>query len=221
MKKVELLSPAGNMDSLKAAIEAGCDAVYVGGIMFGARAFAGNFSNDELLEAIKYAHLYGVKVYLTINTLIYDKEVDKFLEYVRFAHKNNIDAVIVQDLGMFDLLRRKFPKLEIHASTQMNIHTYDGALLAKRLGVKRIVMARETPINIIKKIKEEIDIEVEVFIHGALCISYSGLQLAIYWRCNLPDSQICLLCSICCGRYGWRNNNDGGQVWYCQRSLLQ
>ena len=178
MKKVELLSPAGNMDSLKAAIEAGCDAVYVGGIMFGARAFAGNFSNDELLEAIKYAHLYGVKVYLTINTLVYDKEVDKFLEYVRFAHENNIDAVIVQDLGMFDLLRRKFPKLEIHASTQMNIHTYDGALLAKQLGIKRIVMARETPIDIIKKIKEEIDIEIEVFIHGALCISYSGQCLA-------------------------------------------
>lgn len=178
MKKVELLSPAGNMDSLKAAIEAGCDAVYVGGIMFGARAFAGNFSNDELLEAIKYAHLYGVKVYLTINTLVYDKEVDKFLEYVRFVHKNNIDAVIVQDVGMFDLLRRKFPKLEIHASTQMHIHTYDGALLAKKLGIKRIVMARETPIDIIKKIKEEIDIEVEVFIHGALCISYSGQCLA-------------------------------------------
>lgn len=174
MKKVELLAPAGNMDSLKAAVMAGCDAVYLGGVLFGARAFAGNFTNEEIVDAINYAHLYGVKVYVTINTIIYDSEVERFLDYVRFLHKNNVDAVIIQDIGMFDLLRKKFPNLELHASTQMNIHNYDGALLAKKLGFKRVVMARETPINVIKKIKEEIDIEIEVFIHGALCVSYSG-----------------------------------------------
>lgn len=174
MKKVELLAPAGNMDSLKAAVMAGCDAVYLGGVLFGARAFAGNFTNEEIVYAINYAHLYGVKVYVTINTIIYDSEVERFLDYVRFLHKNNVDAVIIQDIGMFDLLRKKFPNLELHASTQMNIHNYDGTLLAKKLGFKRVVMARETPIDVIKKIKEEIDIEIEVFIHGALCVSYSG-----------------------------------------------
>ena len=174
MKKVELLAPAGNMDSLKASVMAGCDAVYLGGVLFGARAFAGNFTNEEIVYAINYAHLYGVKVYVTINTIIYDSEVERFLDYVRFLHKNNVDAVIIQDIGMFDLLRKKFPNLELHASTQMNIHNYDGALLAKKLGFKRVVMARETPIDVIKKIKEEIDIEIEVFIHGALCVSYSG-----------------------------------------------
>lgn len=174
MKKVELLAPAGNMDSLKAAVMAGCDAVYLGGVLFGARAFAGNFTNEEIVDAINYAHLYGVKVYVTINTIIYDSEVERFLDYVRFLHKNNVDAVIIQDIGMFDLLRKKFPNLELHASTQMNIHNYDGALLAKKLGFKRVVMSRETPIDVIKKIKEEIDIEIEVFIHGALCVSYSG-----------------------------------------------
>ena len=170
MKKVELLAPAGDMTCLKAAIMAGCDAVYLGGTLFGARAFAGNFTNEEIIEAINYAHLYGVKVYVTINTIIYENEVERFLDYVRFLHKNNVDAVIIQDIGMFDLLRKKFPNLELHASTQMHIHNYDGALLAKKLGFKRIVMARETPIEVIKKIKEEIDIEVEVFIHGALCV---------------------------------------------------
>lgn len=174
MKKIELLAPAGDMTCLKAAIMAGCDAVYLGGTLFGARAFAGNFTNEEIIEAINYAHLYGVKVYVTINTIIYENEVERFLDYVRFLHKNNVDAVIIQDIGMFDLLRKKFPNLELHASTQMHIHNYDGALLAKKLGFKRIVLARETPIDVIKKIKEEIDIEVEVFIHGALCVSYSG-----------------------------------------------
>ena len=174
MKKVELLSPAGNKECLKAAIKAGCDAVYLAGNLYGARSFAGNFSNEELIEAVEYAHLYGVKVYVTINTIIYEKEVGNFIEYVRFIHKINVDAVIVQDLGMMDLIRKKFPNLEIHASTQMHIHNYEGALFAKKMGIKRVVMARETPIDIIKKIKNELHIEVEVFVHGALCVSYSG-----------------------------------------------
>lgn len=178
MKKIELLSPVGNMACLKAAIEAGCDAVYLGGKKFGARGFAGNFSDDEVVEAINYAHLYGVKVYLTINTIVYENEVEKFLEYVRFVHKNNVDAVIIQDLGMFDLLRKKFPNLEIHASTQMHVHNFEGASLIEKLGAKRVVMARETPLSVIKKIKEKLNIEVEIFVHGALCVSYSGQCLA-------------------------------------------
>lgn len=174
MKKIELLSPAGNMECLKAAIEAGCDAVYLGGKLFGARGFAGNFTNEEIIEAVKYSHLYGVRVYVTINTIVYEREVNSFINYVRFLHQNNVDAVIIQDLGMLDLLRKKFPNLEIHASTQMHIHNYEGALFAKQMGVKRIVMARETHVDVIKKIKRNLDIEVEVFAHGALCVSYSG-----------------------------------------------
>ena len=178
MKKVELLSPAGNMECLNAAIKAGCDAVYLSGKMYGARAFAGNFSDDEIIKAINVAHSYGVKVYVTINTIVYEKEVDNFINYVRFLHKNNVDAVLVQDLGMMDLIRKKFPNLQIHASTQMHIHNYEGAKLASKLGIKRVVMARETPIDIVKKINNKLDIETEVFIHGALCISYSGQCLA-------------------------------------------
>ena len=174
MKKVELLAPAGNFECLKAAIKAGCDAVYLSGKLYGARSFAGNFTNEEIKEAVKYAHLYGVKVYVTINTIIYDREIDGLLDFVRFIHKNNVDAVLVQDYGVFDLLRKKFPNLEIHASTQMHIHNYDSALVAKKLGFKRIVISRETSIDEIKKIKDNIPIEVEIFIHGALCLGYSG-----------------------------------------------
>lgn len=171
---IELLSPAGSMESLKAAIEAGCDAVYLGGTLFGARAFANNFNNDEMVEAIKYAHLYGVKVYVTTNILIYEREVERFLEYIEFLHRNNVDAVIIQDLGMLDLVHKTFPNLEIHASTQMHIHNLDGAIMAKKLGVKRVVLARETPIEVIQEIKDKVDIDLEIFAHGALCVSYSG-----------------------------------------------
>lgn len=199
MKKIELLSPAGNMTCLKAAIEAGCDAVYLSGKLFGARSFAGNFSDEEIKEAIRYSHLYGVKVYVAINTIIYEREVEVFVNYVRFLHQNNVDAVIIQDLGMLDLLRKKFPNLELHASTQMHIHNYEGALFAKKMGVKRVVMARETQINVIEKIKKELDIEVEVFIHGALCVSYSGQ---------------CLMSSLIGGRSG----NRGTCAQVCRKA---
>lgn len=181
MKKPELLSPAGNMNSLIAAVEAGCDAVYIGGQTFGARSYAGNFNNEEILEAIKYCHLYGVKVYVTVNTLIYDGEVNEFINYIDFLHKSNIDAVILQDLGMMDLVRKTFPNLEIHASTQMHIHNLEGVKFANDMGLKRVVLARETNYNLLKKIKEETSIELEIFIHGALCISYSGECLMSYF----------------------------------------
>ena len=171
---MELLSPAGNFESLKAAILGGCDAVYLGGKLFGARAFSNNFNDEELIEAIKYAHLYGVKVYVTVNTLIYENEVDKFIKYVDFLYKNNVDALIIQDIGMMDLIRKTYPLLELHASTQMHIHNLDGVKLVENLGLKRVVLARETPISLIEEIKKNTNIETEVFIHGALCVSYSG-----------------------------------------------
>ena len=156
MGKIELLAPAGNMECLKAAVNAGCDAVYLGGNHFGARAFSKNFSREEIVQAINYCHLYGVKVYITVNTLIYDDEVEEFLRYIEFIHKNNVDAVLIQDLGMFDLVRKTYPELEIHASTQMHINNLDGVKLMEELGMKRIVLPRELSLEEIKEIKDNI-----------------------------------------------------------------
>lgn len=189
MKKIELLAPAGNMNGLKAAIIAGADAIYVGGYAYSARGYADNFSNDELVEAINYAHLNGVKIYVAVNTLIYDDEVEIFINYIDFLHKNNVDAIIIQDLGMFDLIRKMYPNLEIHASTQMHIHNVQGAMFAKKYGMKRVVLARETSIEMIREIKKSVDIDLEVFCHGALCVSYSGQ---------------CLMSSLIGGRSGNR-----------------
>ena len=174
MKKIELLAPAGNMESLIAAIMAGCDAVYISGKKYGARAFANNFSFEEIVEAIKLAHLYDVKVYVTVNTLIYESEMDDFLKYIEFLYRNNVDAVIMQDLGAMDLVRQVYPKLEIHASTQMNIHSLETVKLLEKLNIKRCVLAREMSLSEIKNIKNNSNIELEVFVQGALCISYSG-----------------------------------------------
>ncbi len=171
---VELLSPVGNMECLKSAINAGCDAVYLAGKNFGARSFAGNFTNEELVSAIEICHLYGIKVYVTVNTIIYDPEVEHFIKYIDFLHRNNVDAIIMQDIGMIDLVRKTYPNLKIHASTQMNIHNIEGVKLCEKLGITRVVLARETPIELIKYIKENTNMEIEVFIHGALCMSYSG-----------------------------------------------
>lgn len=171
---IELLAPVGNMECLKAAINAGCDAVYLAGKSFGARSFAGNFSNEELEEAINTCHLYGVKVYITVNTIIYDVEVDRFMEYIDYIHKLGVDAVIMQDIGMIDLVRKTYPNLEIHASTQANIHNLEGVKLCEELGIKRVVLARETPIELVREIKNKTKTEIEIFVHGALCMSYSG-----------------------------------------------
>lgn len=198
MKRPELLAPAGSMDSLRAAIAAGCDAIYLSGKMYGARAFANNFSDEELVEAINLAHLYGVKVYITVNTLIYDIEVDSFLKYIEFIHKNNVDAVIMQDLGMIDLVRKTYPNLEIHASTQAHIHNLEGTKLMEKLGLSRVVLARETPIELIKEIKDNTNIELEIFISGALCISYSGQ---------------CLMSSL----IGERSGNRGSCAQVCRQ----
>lgn len=174
MSKVEVLAPAGNMDALKAAIAGGANAVYLAGKAFGARSFAGNFSKEELEEAVFLCHLSRVKIYITVNTLIYDSEVDAFMKYIEFLYYIGVDALIMQDLGMIDLVRQTFPDFEIHASTQANIHNLDGAKFCESIGIKRVVLARETPIELIKEIKENTSLEIEIFVHGALCMSYSG-----------------------------------------------
>ena len=189
MKRPELLAPAGSMESLYAAIEAGCDAVYLSGYMFGARQYATNFSEEEILEAIKICHLYGVKIYVTVNTLIYDDEVETFLNYIDFLHKNNVDAIIIQDIGMLDLVHQMYPNLEIHASTQMHIHNLNGVKFCEKTGIKRVVLARETSIDKLKEIRSNTDLELEIFVQGALCISYSGQ---------------CLMSSLIGGRSGNR-----------------
>ena len=171
----ELLAPAGSFEILKAVIEAGADAVYVGGSMFGARAYANNFSEEELLEAIDYVHLRGKKLFLTVNTLFKNNEINNTLyDYLLPYYKRGLDAVIVQDFGAISFIKEHFPDLPIHTSTQMTITGVEGAKLLKDLGVERVVLARELSITEMKRIKEEADVELEAFIHGALCYSYSG-----------------------------------------------
>ncbi len=173
--KHELLVPAGDMDCLKQAIANGADAVYVGCENFGARKFAKNFNNEEMLYAIRLCHLYGVRIYATMNTLIKDNEVQEFLTQIEFLYRNGIDAVLIQDFGMLMLLREKYPNLEIHASTQANISSKDTCEFLYNIGVKRVVFSREMSLKEIEAIK--VPIEKEVFIHGALCVSYSGCCL--------------------------------------------
>ncbi|PKK94057.1 MAG: hypothetical protein CVV61_01540 [Tenericutes bacterium HGW-Tenericutes-6] len=174
MKYPEILAPAGSKEALIGAISSGANAVYLAGKRFGARAFADNFTNEALEEVINYAHMRGVLVYVTINTLVYNDEMDELILYTDFLVKIGVDALIIQDLGVLDLCLKRYPDLDIHVSTQMNTHSVDQVKFLKSLGVKRIVLARETPIENIIAIKKEVDIEVEVFVHGALCVSYSG-----------------------------------------------
>lgn len=171
MKK-ELLSPAGDMESLLEAIHNGADAVYLAMKSFGARKFAKNFSKEEIIEAIKLCHLYGVRIYVTMNTLVKESEVEDFLEQVKYLHINGADAIIMQDFGMISLVRKMYPNLEIHASTQANNSSLDTIKMFYEMGVKRVVVSRELTLEEIKQIN--FPIEIETFIHGALCICYSG-----------------------------------------------
>lgn len=171
MKK-ELLSPAGDMESLLEAIHNGADAVYLAMKSFGARKFAKNFSKEEIIEAIKLCHLYGVRIYVTMNTLVKESEVEDFLEQVKYLHINGVDAIIMQDFGMISLVRKMYPNLEIHASTQANNSSLDTIKMFYEMGVKRVVVSRELTLEEIKQIN--FPIEIETFIHGALCICYSG-----------------------------------------------
>ena len=171
---IELLSPVGDFECLKAAVQNGADSVYFGADTFSARAFAHNFTLENLKEAIHYAKIRGVKTNLTLNTLIKDSEFEQALELAKNAYECGIDAIIVQDLGLANKLIELFPDLPIHGSTQMTVHNLNGALELQKLGFKRVVLARELSINEIDYICKNTDIEVECFAHGALCISYSG-----------------------------------------------
>nr|MCR5100396.1 U32 family peptidase [Butyrivibrio sp.] len=176
MKQVELLAPAGNYETMIGAFNAGADAVYLGGQMFGARAFADNFSDEEIISAIKYAHLHGKKIYLTVNTLVKEREFDELDGYLRPFAEAGLDGVIVQDLGVFKYIRDNFKNIELHASTQMTITGIYGARLLKSMGATRVVPARELSVDELREIRNE-GIEVEAFIHGAMCYCYSGACL--------------------------------------------
>lgn len=183
MKK-ELLAPAGNMECLKQAVNNGADAVYLAGKSYGARKFAQNFSDEELIQAVNYAHIYGVKVYVTVNTIIYEDEMEACLEYVEFLYNIRVDAIIVQDIGLIKKIKEVLPNVEIHASTQAHTHNLEQIKVLEDLGVKRVVLAREMSLDEINNL--DTNMELEIFIHGALCISYSGQCL--YSSCVLNRS---------------------------------
>ncbi len=189
MKEIELLAPAGDMNSLYAAVQTGADAVYIGGSHFSARANAANFDDDSIINAIDYCHKYGVKIYITLNILIKEKELEEALQYVKFLYTSGADALIIQDTGMAFLIRKNFPDFELHASTQMTVHNGDGAGFLVSKGFKRIVLSRELSLKEIEHISKKPGIETEIFIHGALCICYSGQ---------------CLMSSLIGGRSGNR-----------------
>lgn len=198
----ELLVPVGNMDSLKAAVMNGADAIYLGGKRFGARAFAGNFNDEEMILAIHFAHLYGVKIYVTVNTVVFESELEDVYNYCLFLHKTGVDALIVQDLGLMSLLKRRLPNLEIHASTQVHNVSESGLRILENLNVKRVVFARELSLATIDSYKTSM--EKEIFIHGALCVSYSGE---------------CLFSSVLLGRSG--NRGECAQVCRLPYKLLE
>lgn len=174
MSKIELLAPAGNFDCLMAAVQSGADAVYLSEKKFGARSYAANFDYDELREAVKYCHLRNVDVHVTVNTLVSDKELFDLEEHIKILSDIGIDAVIVQDIGVLNVIRKVSPNLPVHASTQMTIHNLEGVLELERLGVSRVVLSRELSLKEIEYIVKNCSVEIEVFGHGAICMSYSG-----------------------------------------------
>ena len=171
---IELLSPVGDFECLKAAVQNGADAVYFGANMFSARAFASNFDDDSLEQAINYAKIRGVKTNLTLNTLIKNDEFSSAVSLAERAYNAGIDAILVQDLGLASYLIKNFPDLAIHASTQMSVHNLEGVLKLQKMGFSRVVLSRELSLEEIKYICENSNVEIEAFVHGAICISYSG-----------------------------------------------
>ena len=189
MNKIEVLAPAGSMESLYAAINKGADAVYLGGNKFSARAYASNFDNENMQKAIDYAHSYGIKIYVTINTILKENEIEEAVRYVGYLYEIGADALIIQDLGLFKRIKEEYSDLELHASTQMTIHNGEAAIYFKEKGFHRLVLSREMTIDEIKHISTDLMIETEMFVHGAICVSYSGQ---------------CLMSSIIGGRSGNR-----------------
>ena len=194
----ELLAPAGNMEALKAAISNGCDAVYLGMQKFGARAYSDNFDIESLKEAVRYAHLREVKIYVTMNTIVFQDEIEDMQRQLRELNEIGVDGVIVQDLAVFDYIVNSFTDMEAHCSTQMGIDDLEGTLLFKELGADRVVLAREVPIERVKEIRRTAKIPIEIFVHGALCVSYSGN---------------CLMS----GLIGYRSGNRGRCVGSCRK----
>ncbi len=212
-KKIELLAPAGNMESLKAAVSAGCDAVYLGGTLFSARAFAGNFTHEEMKEAVRFCHERDVRVYVTINTLLFETEIENAMKEVGFLYDNDVDALLIQDLGLFHRVRKEYPDFELHCSTQMHIHNPAGCMFMKQQGARRAVIARETSIETVREcVKTGLDIEV--FAYGALCISYSGQCLMSESVKNRSGNrgmcaQLCRLRYYPCDKDGRHKSEDG------------
>lgn len=194
MKNIELLAPAGNFECLKAAVQSGADAVYFGADKLNARQNSDNFGKEELAKAIEYAKLRNVKTHLTLNILIQNSEFEEAIELVDFAYKMGIDAVIVQDLGLAKKIIELFPKLEVHGSTQMTTYNVNGVKELEEIGLNRVVLARELSIDEIKNICRNCNADIEIFVHGALCICYSGQ---------------CLMSSIIGGRSGNRGKCAG------------
>ena len=195
MKKAELLSPAGNMESLKAAVAGGCDAVYLGLNIFSARAFAGNFDHEELKEAVKYCHIRNVKVYVTVNTMLFETEIENAKKEIDFLYHQDVDALLIQDLGLFHYVRTCYPDFDVHCSTQMHIHNIAGVKFMQEEGAERVVIARESPIELIKE-SCETGMETEAFVYGAICISYSGQCLMSASMKNRSANRG--MCAQCC-----------------------
>ncbi|MBR0305674.1 MAG: U32 family peptidase, partial [Lachnospiraceae bacterium] len=173
-RNVEILAPAGSFESMVAAVNAGADAVYIGGSRFGARAYANNLDEEMMIRAIDYVHLHGAKIYMTVNTLVKEKELPDLYEYLKPYYEAGLDAVIVQDLGVFRYVREHFPKMDIHVSTQMTVTGKYSASKLKEMGAVRVVPARELTLGEIREIYDETGLEIETFVHGALCYCYSG-----------------------------------------------
>ena len=174
IKKPELLAPAGNLEKMKMAVLYGADAVYLGGKAFGLRAFGGNFTYEELKEAVDFAHARGRKVYVTVNIFPHNSDIEKLPDYLRYLQEINVDALLVADLGVFMLCRKLIPDMELHISTQANNTNWATVNAWKELGAKRVVLAREMSLNEIREIRAKCDVDLEMFMHGAMCISYSG-----------------------------------------------
>lgn len=202
--KIELLAPAGSYEAMVAAVQNGADAIYLGGNAFGARAFATNFNNEQLIEAVHYCHLRNVSLYVTVNTLYKDHQIDDLLNYISFLYENHVDAFIIQDMGLFSLIKDHFPDIEIHMSTQTSIRNIEGVRYFENQNVDRVVLARENSIEEIENICQNTDIDIEVFIHGAICMSYSGQ---------------CLMSSMIAKRSG--NRGECGQPCRLQYQLIK
>ena len=195
IQKTELLAPAGNMESLKAAVAAGCDAVYLGLTSFSARAFAGNFTHEEFMEAIRYCHMRNVRIYVTINTMLFETEMENAKKEVQFLYENDCDAILVQDMGLFHYIRTCYPDFDVHCSTQMHIHNLNGVREMQKEGAARVVLARETPIELVREAART-GVEVEAFVYGAICVSYSGQCLFSSAMKNRSANRG--MCAQCC-----------------------